>query len=117
MGDGRSASRELGSPAEGARDPATAPFMDDHDAASETAAQVHRGRLQAPGWISAAAILAGPLTGAVVALALSSSDGVPAEAGSLTLVALLAGALIAGREPMWARLLPLMGALARASGP
>ncbi|HEX8204580.1 MAG TPA: exopolysaccharide biosynthesis polyprenyl glycosylphosphotransferase [Solirubrobacteraceae bacterium] len=91
--------------------------MDDHDAASATAAQVHRGRLQAPGWISAAALLAGPLTGAAVALALSSSDGVPAESSSLTLVALLAGAMIAGREPMWARLLPLMGALARAAGP
>ena len=91
--------------------------MDDHDRASATAAQVHRGRLHAPGWISAAALLAGPATGAAVALALSSGDGVPAEAGSLTLIALLAGALIAGREPMWARLLPLMGALARAAGP
>lgn len=91
--------------------------MDDHDRASATAAQVHRGRLQAPGWISAAALLAGPLTGAAVAVAFSVSDGVPAESSSLVLVSLLAGALIAGREPMWARLLPLMGALARAAGP
>jgi exopolysaccharide biosynthesis polyprenyl glycosylphosphotransferase len=73
--------------------------------------------MYAPGWISAAALLAGPLTGGLVALVLSSADGVPAESSSLALVSLLAGALVAGREPMWARLLPLMGALARAAGP
>ncbi len=62
---------------------------------------------------------AGPLAGALVAalLAVVSGAGATAPAVAVTLLALGAGVLVAGREPVWAPLLPLMGALSRVAGP
>jgi exopolysaccharide biosynthesis polyprenyl glycosylphosphotransferase len=66
--------------------------------------------------VSAAARLAGPVAGGLTALGLSWNSGTPLESTALAVVALLAGTVVAGGEPGWARLLPLMGALARALG-
>jgi lipopolysaccharide/colanic/teichoic acid biosynthesis glycosyltransferase len=59
--------------------------------------------------------VSGPLAGAVIAVVLARVT--PIEAAGLTFLALLAGALVMGRTPSWAPLLPFMGTLARAAGP
>ncbi|HEV3000402.1 MAG TPA: exopolysaccharide biosynthesis polyprenyl glycosylphosphotransferase [Solirubrobacteraceae bacterium] len=65
----------------------------------------------------AGARLSGPVVGGMLAFWLARPEGTPFEAAGLTVLALLAGALIIGREPAWAHLLPFMGTLARAGGP
>ena len=86
-------------------------------AAIAAAARAPAGAAWAPAWIWAAARLSGPLAGGILAVFLARSEGTPLEAGGLAILALLAGALIMGREPGWSPLLPFMATLARASGP
>jgi exopolysaccharide biosynthesis polyprenyl glycosylphosphotransferase len=93
--------------------------MDDQARATALAAAARTppGPRWAPWWTAAAARLAGPIVGAIIAFVLAAPHGTPLESSGLTILALLAGALIVGREPGWTHLLPFMGALARAAGP
>lgn len=91
--------------------------MDDQLRAPEEEAPHTRAHGSSSSWITAAARLAGPVAGAIIALVLSRESGTPLETTGLTFAALLSGGLIVGREPRWANLLPLMGTLARAAGP
>jgi exopolysaccharide biosynthesis polyprenyl glycosylphosphotransferase len=59
----------------------------------------------------------GPLAGAVAAALLAEPSGGPIEAGFITFVTLLIAAGVADRRVRWAPLLPLMGAVARVTGP
>lgn len=70
-----------------------------------------------PSWIPAATRAAGPLIGGLVAFLLAAPSAAPLETAALTMLALLAGSFIIGRDPEWTRLLPFMGALSRAAGP
>jgi exopolysaccharide biosynthesis polyprenyl glycosylphosphotransferase len=70
-----------------------------------------------PGWIPAATRAAGPVVGGLLAFLLAAPEEAPLETAFLTMLALLAGSFILGRDPDWARLLPFMGALTRAAGP
>ena len=101
-----------------ATEPASLQLMDEQLRVPDPEAPPTRGdATRSPWWITAAARLAGPVAGAILALVLAGSSTTPLETTGLTFAALLAGALVIGREPKWADLLPLMGALARASGP
>jgi exopolysaccharide biosynthesis polyprenyl glycosylphosphotransferase len=101
-----------------ARDLATDDLMDEPLRATSLAATQSRApATRLPGWIGAALRIAGPLAGSVLAGILAAGSGTPLESTGLAALALLAGALIVGHEPSWARLLPLMGAVARAAGP
>jgi exopolysaccharide biosynthesis polyprenyl glycosylphosphotransferase len=68
-------------------------------------------------WPAAATRVAGPLIGGVLAFVLAAPSAAPFETAVLTMLALLVGSFIAGRDPEWTRLLPFMGALSRAAGP
>ncbi len=81
------------------------------------AAEAAPSRSWAPWWLHTVSRLAGPVAGGIVALVLAAGNGTPLESTGLTVLALLVGALIVGREPGWTHLLPFMGALARAAGP
>ena len=98
---------------------ATAEVMEDQDiaAAFAAAARTPTAHTWAPAWIAASARLAGPIAGGILAFILALPEGAPFEAAGLTILSLLAGGLIFGREPSWAHLLPFMGTLARAGGP
>ncbi|MDQ3741394.1 MAG: sugar transferase [Actinomycetota bacterium] len=100
-------------------EPATVAVSDERPSAAviAAAARAPAGAPWAPAWIWAAARLSGPLAGGILALFLARPEGTPLEASGLATLALLAGALIMGREPAWASLLPFMATLARASGP
>src|SRR5881392_2441465 len=75
-----------------------------------SAGRVPRGALAVPRAV-------GVLTGAVAALVESWNGATPFKTAGLVAFALLAGIAVAGREPRWRRLLPLMGALSRAVAP
>jgi hypothetical protein len=99
-------------------DQANLHIMEDQTRATAltAAAPASSGGRWAPPWIAALARLAGPVTGGILALVLALPNGTPLETSGLTVLALLTGALIVGREPGWTHLLPFMGALARAAG-
>ncbi|HEX8121461.1 MAG TPA: sugar transferase [Solirubrobacteraceae bacterium] len=101
-------------------EPATITVSDERTSGSAALAVAARSNAEAPwapAWIATAARLAGPVSGGILAVILALPHGTPLEAGGITVLALLAGALIMGREPGWAHLLPFMATLARASGP
>ena len=102
-----------------AMDQAHSEVMEDQDIAAAFAAaeRTQPAHPWAPAWIAASARLAGPVAGGILAFVLAQPNGTPLEAAGLTLLALLAGGLIFGREPAWAHLLPFMGTIARAGGP
>ena len=99
-------------------EPAHLSLTDDQTPAEALAAGARTppGPAWAPWWIVAAARVAGPVAGGGLAFVLARAESTAFEAAGLTLLALLAGALIIGREPAWAHLLPFMGNLARVGG-
>jgi exopolysaccharide biosynthesis polyprenyl glycosylphosphotransferase len=72
---------------------------------------------RARNWIITSGRVAGPVAGGILAVLLAREGAAPLETGAITLLCLLAGELVVGRDPRWASLLPFMGTVARAAGP
>jgi exopolysaccharide biosynthesis polyprenyl glycosylphosphotransferase len=96
-------------------------LMDNDDRVTQLLQTRHDARAdglaRARHWAVVSGRIAGPLVGGVLAILLAREGAAPLETGAVTMLCLLAGELVIGREPGWASLLPFMGTIARAAGP